>query len=85
MEKRYIVNLTQEERAGLEQLVGRARVSGLKRMRGGILLKADDGLTDLEIAEEMGLAEETVARVRRRCVERGVAESLVHRFYRSVG
>jgi transposase len=76
MEKRYIVNLTQDERAVLEELVGRARVSGLKRMRAGILLRADDGLTDLEIAEEMGVAEETVGRVRRRCVERGIAESL---------
>jgi transposase len=76
MEKRYIVNLTQDERAGLEELVGRARVSGLKRMRAGILLRADDGLTDLEIAEEMRVAEETVGRVRRRCVERGIAESL---------
>ena len=53
MRKRYIVNLTAEERAGLKQIVGRERVSGLKRMRAHILLKADEGLTDQEIAEEL--------------------------------
>ena len=76
MEKRYMVNLTRAEREGLEQLVKRERVSGLKRLRAGILLKADDDLTDVEIAEEVGVAVETVGRVRRRCVERGVEESL---------
>jgi len=76
MEKRYIVNLTRAERAGLEQLVARERVSGLKRLRASVLLKADDDLTDAEIAEELGVGVRTVARVRQRCVERGVEECL---------
>jgi len=76
MEKRYIVNLTRVEREGLEQLVKRERVSGLKRMRADILLKADDGLTDVEIADDVGVAVETVGRIRRRCVERGIEASL---------
>jgi len=46
MKKRYIVNLTAAEREALTQLVGRERVSGLKRMRASILLKADEGMTD---------------------------------------
>ena len=45
MGKKYIVNLTVGERDALEALVKRARVSGLKRLRAQILLKADDGLT----------------------------------------
>jgi hypothetical protein len=53
MKKRYIVNLTGEEREALRQIVKRERVSGLKRLRASILLKADDGLTDQEIADEL--------------------------------
>jgi transposase len=76
MEKRYIVNLTRPEREGLEQLVTRQRVSGLKRLRANILLNADDGLPDVEIAEQLGVAVNTVGAVRRRCAERGVVDSL---------
>jgi transposase len=39
-------------------------------------LKADDDLTDVEVAEELDVDVRTVARVRQRCVERGVAESM---------
>lgn len=76
MTKRYVVNLTVEERDSLVELVKRARVSGLKRQRGNILLKADDGQTDEEIAHDLEVGVATVERVRRRCIERGVAASL---------
>ena len=76
MKKRYILNLTRAEREGLEQLVSRARVSGLTRRRACILLKADDDLTDQEIAEDMGVGVRTVERLRLRCVEEGVEASL---------
>ena len=76
MQKRYIVNLTAAEREGLRQIVGRERVSGLKRMRANILLKADDGLTDQEISDELEVGLVTVERVRKRCCERGIAASL---------
>jgi transposase len=76
MKKRYIVNLTRAEREALEQLVRRERVSGVKRQRASILLKADDDLTDVEIAEELEVGVRTVERVRRRCCERGIEASL---------
>jgi transposase len=76
MRKRWVVNLTVEERGALEQLVSRERVSGLKRQRANILLKADDGLTDEEIVDELDVGIITVERVRRRCCERGVAACL---------
>jgi transposase len=76
MQKRYIVNLTRLEREALEQLVKRARVSGVKRQRASILLRADDDLTDQEIAEELEVGVRTVARVRQRCVDRGVEATL---------
>lgn len=76
MKKRWIVNLTVDERVALEQLVKRERVSGVKRQRANILLKADDGLTDQEIGEELEVGLVTVERVRKRCCERGVAACL---------
>jgi transposase len=74
--KRYVVNLTEDERASLEELTRRARLSGLKRQRALILLKADDGLTDREIADELEVGLVTVERVRKRCIERGIAATL---------
>src|SRR3979490_2402724 len=76
MEKRWIVNLTAGEHSALEQLVRRERVSGLKRQRASILLKADDDLTDQEIADELEVGLVTVERVRKRCIERGVEACL---------
>jgi transposase len=76
MKKRYIVNLTPEERASLEDLTKRQRVSALKRQRALIILRADDDLTDVEIAEELEVGRATVERVRQRCVERGIAAAL---------
>ena len=76
MKKRWVVNLTPDERGALEQLVHRERVSGLKRQRAHILLRADDGLTDQEVADELGVGLVTVERVRKRCCERGVQACL---------
>lgn len=76
MKKRYIVNLTPEEREALTQIARRERVSGLKRQRASILLKADEDLTDQEIADELEVGLVTVERVRKRCIERGVAACL---------
>ena len=76
MKKRYVVNLTAAEREGLRQLVSKERVSGLKRMRASILLKADEGLTDEEIAEDLEVGLATVERVRKRCCERGIEACL---------
>jgi transposase len=76
MKKRYIVNLTPDERAVLTELTKRARVSGLKRQRANILLKADEGLTDQEIADHLDVALVSVERVRKRCIERGIEGAL---------
>lgn len=76
MKKRYIVNLTRDEREVLTQLVKKQRVSGFKRQRAQILLKADDDLTDQEIADELEVGLVTVERVRKRCIERGVQACL---------
>jgi len=64
-------NLSQarEERATLEQLLRRGKVGARKLMRARILLQADEGLTDEEIASALAVGTATVGRTRRRFAE----------------
>jgi hypothetical protein len=48
--KKYHVDLTPEERTTLEQLLQRGKRSARTLTRARILLQADEGLTDEEIA-----------------------------------
>src|ERR1051325_1822075 len=76
MQKRYIINLTTEEHAVLEAMTSRGRASALKLQRARILLKADEGMTDAEIADELGVGHRTVERVRERCCLLGLEAAL---------
>jgi len=74
MNKKYIVELTAEERSALEQVVRRLKGSSQKVKRANILLKADaggSGWTDAKIAEALDCRTKTVENVRRRFVEQG--------------
>jgi transposase len=79
MATRYIVNLTEEERLGLEDLSSRKGVAKLKVLRARILLKADEDLTDGEIAEDLGVGTATALRIRKRAVLEGIAAALDRR------
>ena len=65
MRKKYLVNLTGGERADLE-----ARFAGpltlRQRNRVQVLLRADAGDSDAEIADDLGITPHTAANVRRR-------------------
>jgi len=74
--KRYIVNLTEDERAGLEDVVGSAKKWPEKARRARVLLLADDGMTDAEICEESGAGLRTVERVRKQAAEEGIKAAL---------
>jgi hypothetical protein len=50
MNKRYIVDLTTDERANLLALLGKGVAPARKLARARILLLADEGVTDEEIA-----------------------------------
>src|SRR5258708_20237564 len=76
MATRYIINLSEDERLGLEDLLSRKRVSKLKAQRAQILLKADEGMTDTEVADEVGVGTATVERIRKRAVLQGIAAAL---------
>lgn len=67
--KKYVVDLTAEERSTLEQLLQKGKSRARKLTRARILLQADEGLTDEEIAMALAVGVATVERTRRRFVE----------------
>jgi transposase len=69
--KKYIVNLTPEERRELEQLISSGTERARKLTRARILLKADEGWTDRAISEALDVGTATVERLRKRFVEWG--------------
>ena len=78
MRKLYMVELTEEQRQGLQRVVRCGRESARKITRARVLLKADDGETDEEIAQALGVGPATVGRVRKRFAQGG-AEAAVAR------
>jgi transposase len=68
-QKKYHVDLASEERTTLEHLLQRGKASARKLTRARILLQADEGLTDEEIATVLEVGMATVERTRQRFVE----------------
>jgi transposase len=66
--KIYIVDLTQEERTYLLEFITSGKQTGRKFNRARILLLADEGKTDKEIAEALHTGTATVQRTRQRFV-----------------
>ena len=79
MEKKYIVDLTTEERADLESRLRGGQMSVRKVKRIQILLKADEGWNDERIAEALDVGLPTVERTRRKFVERGLEGAITNR------
>jgi len=82
--KRYVVELTPEERQQLGQLVSSGKRSARTLTRSRILLKADQAQggpawPDDRIAEALGCGRRTVERVRQRLVEEGLEAALHHK------
>lgn len=83
MKKKYIVELTPEERTKLKGIIDANRMAAHKRRHAQMLLKVDQGengpgWSDARIAEAFDAAPLTVKRLRQRLVERGLALSLEH-------
>jgi transposase len=66
---KYVVDLTDEEGATLEQMLRRGKHSARKLTRARILLQAAEGLNDEAIARALGVGTATVFRTRQRFVE----------------
>ena len=81
MEKRYLVTLTDEERAELSSMVSKGKSNARKLVRARILLLADQAgggsaKSAPEIVEALGCGRATVERTRRAFVEEGLQKTL---------
>lgn len=76
MKKVYVVDLTREEKNELLKLIGKGEARARKINRAHILLLADEGRADKDIAKTLHTSSSTVERTRRRLVEGGLEHAL---------
>ncbi len=81
--KKYIVELTTEERSQLNTILRADRMAAYKRHHAEMLLATDQGpggpaLKDADIAAAFGCTSKTIERLRQRCVEYGLDAALEH-------
>jgi len=74
--KKYIVELSDEERAELQELTSKGKQAARKMKRAQILLKSDEGWKDKDIIAALNTSRSTVERTRRRYVEGGLEKAL---------
>jgi transposase len=79
MRKTAVVHLTDEQRADLTQRLERNPLTGRQRRRHQILLLADQGRTDEQIAQATGAGLSTVERLRKRWVREGLEAALAEK------
>jgi transposase len=75
-QKIYIVDLKEDERSELRDLIKKGKPSARKVARAHILLLADEGATDKAIAAALHVGRATVERTRKRFVEGNLARAL---------
>ena len=74
--KKYIINLTKEERQKLLDITRKGEIKARKFKRAMILLKADEGLSDPQIMAALNVSRPCVERIRKRFVEDGIERAL---------
>lgn len=74
--KLYKVDLSHEERAELLELIRKGKPAARKVNRARILLQANEGMNDADIARTLNTSRSTVERTRKRLVEGGLAKAL---------
>lgn len=79
--KKYVVRLTEEERAGLDELIRKGKAAARKLTHARILLKADvssggPGWRDEAISAALEVSTGTVQRIRQLLVEEGLEAAL---------
>ena len=90
LEHKYHVVLTPEARAELEAIARQTSVGAAKLRRATILLMADQshpegGCPDWEIAEEVGLSERQIVRIRQKFVKSGVQPTVTKAIRKDAG
>lgn len=82
MIKKYIVDLTEDERQYLFSLISKGKTSTRKLTRVRILLKADkqtSNWSDLKISEALNTSTSTIERVRKQFVTEGIEAAINQR------
>src|SRR6478752_5805913 len=79
MTMKYLVTLTEPERESLLALTKKGAIAARKLTRAHILLQADAGATDDQIAQALHIGTATVERIRKRFVEGGIEGALTER------
>lgn len=74
--KKYIVKLKDEERQYLLDLTGKGEIGARRMKRAQILLKADEGLKDMDIMSALNTSRPTVERIRKRFVQGNLEKAL---------
>jgi len=77
--KRHRVNLIDDERARLLELIRKGKVAARAIARAQVLLQADEGRPDAEIAGSLHVGTATVERVRKRFAQEGLERALRER------
>lgn len=75
-QKRFLVDLNTEEQAELKELVSKGKGSARKLARARMVLRANEGWTDAQIAAALDSSISTVERIRRRFVAGGLPKAL---------
>lgn len=74
--KKYIVKLKDEERQYLLNLTSKGEIGARTMKRAQILLKADEGLKDMDIMSALNTSRPTVERIRKRFVQGNLEKAL---------
>ena len=74
--KKYLINLSDQERQSLIEMTRKGTVKARKFKRAMILLKADEGLSDPEIMAALNVSQPCVERIRKRFVADGMERAL---------
>jgi hypothetical protein len=83
MQKKYIVELTSEERNRLTEIIHADRMAAHKRQHAQMLLKADQGpqgqgWSDIKIADAFDCHRTSVENLRKRLVDDGLDKAIEH-------
>ena len=79
MADKYLVDLTEEEREDLLNVIHKGKAAARKVARAHVLLRAAEGATDEAIAQTLHLGISTVHRTRQRFVDEGLMAALHER------
>ncbi len=72
----FVVNLTEEDQEYLSQFINRGMASARSQTRARILLMADEGYSDKEIAEVLRTTKPRVNRIRKRYCQEGLGSAI---------